>query len=135
MIYEAGICFSLALRKMSNFMEFLEPWYLTIPDESQIKTRRVGKRGVLESVMFLTPVTRRVMTSCPGYVNRSVSKNFKGLILNGTDIFCRKMNVFCVPLSLHITWKPQTLVLFCPFRILWLKRRGEHMADCSVVHL
>ena len=56
--------------------------------------------------------------SCPGYVNRGVSKNFKGLILSGTDIFCRRMNVFCVPLSLHVTWKPQTLVLFCPFRIL-----------------
>ena len=55
--------FSLALREMSNFVEFLEPWYFTIPDDSQIGTRRVGKRGVSESVMFLTPVTRRVMTS------------------------------------------------------------------------
>ena len=26
-------------------------------------------------------------------------------------------------------------VLFCPLRILWLKMRGEHMADCSIVHL
>ena len=37
--------------------------------------------------------------SCPVYVNRSVSKNIKGLILNGTDIFCRRINLFCVPLS------------------------------------
>ena len=43
--------------------KFLEPWYFTIPNESQIGTRRVGKRGVSESVMFLTPVTRRVMAS------------------------------------------------------------------------
>ena len=35
--------------------------------------------------------------SFPGYVNRGVSKNFKGLILNDMDIFCRRMNVFCVP--------------------------------------
>ena len=31
--------------------------------------------------------------SCPGYVNRGMSKNFKGLILNGTDIFCRKIGI------------------------------------------
>ena len=55
--------FPLALREMNNFVEFLEPWYFTIPDESQIRARRVGKRGVSESVMLLTPVKRRVMTS------------------------------------------------------------------------
>ena len=55
--------FPLALREMNNFMEFLEPWYFTIPDESQIRAQSVGKRGVSDSVMFLTPVTRRVMTS------------------------------------------------------------------------
>ena len=37
--------------------------------------------------------------SCPVYVNRGVSKNIKGLILNGTDIFCRRINLFCIPLS------------------------------------
>ena len=46
-----------------NFVELLEPWYFTIPDESQIGTRPVGKRGVSERVMFLTPVARSVMTS------------------------------------------------------------------------
>ena len=56
--------FPLALREMNNFiLEFLEPWYFTIPDESQIRAQSVGKRGVSESVMFLTPVKRRVMTS------------------------------------------------------------------------
>ena len=58
------------------------------------KTWRVGECRV--------PDTRdraRHDKSCPVYVNSSVSKNIKGLILNGTDIFCRRLNFNCIPLS------------------------------------
>ena len=60
---QAATGFELALREMSNVVEYTGPRYFTTPGESHIRTRRVRTRYVSESVVLLTLMTRRVRTS------------------------------------------------------------------------